>query len=81
LSGWGVIFFSISFIILADAHFSPLRDFSLAHEHAAAQLHAGEKKFAFFTPEEARQMEAVWVRAIGAGNPAPMRAPSLFAPV
>ncbi len=36
-----------------------LPDFSLAHEHAAAQLHAGETKFAFFTPEEARQMEAV----------------------
>jgi gluconate 2-dehydrogenase gamma chain len=36
-----------------------LPDFSRAHEHAAAQLHAGENKFAFFTPEEARQMEAV----------------------
>jgi gluconate 2-dehydrogenase gamma chain len=36
-----------------------LPDFSLAHEHAAAQLHAGENKFAFFAPEEARQMEAV----------------------
>jgi gluconate 2-dehydrogenase gamma chain len=36
-----------------------LPDFSLAHEHAAAHLHAGENKFAFFTPEEARQMEAV----------------------
>jgi gluconate 2-dehydrogenase gamma chain len=36
-----------------------LPDFSLAHEHADAQLHAGENKFAFFTPEEARQMEAV----------------------
>src|SRR5450432_275185 len=34
-------------------------DFSLAHEHAAAQLHAGENKFAFFTTDEARQMEAV----------------------
>ena len=36
-----------------------LPDFCLAHEHAAAQLHAGENNFAFFTPEEARQMEAV----------------------
>jgi gluconate 2-dehydrogenase gamma chain len=36
-----------------------LPDFSLAHEHAAAQLHAGEKKFAFFTPDEAGQMAAV----------------------
>ena len=34
-------------------------DFSLAHEHAVAQLRAGETKFVFFTPEEARQMEAV----------------------
>jgi gluconate 2-dehydrogenase gamma chain len=39
--------------------FGALPDFSLAHEHAAAQLYAGENKFAFFTPEEARQMEAV----------------------
>jgi gluconate 2-dehydrogenase gamma chain len=36
-----------------------LPDFSLAHEHAVAQLRAGENQFAFFTPEEARQMEAV----------------------
>jgi gluconate 2-dehydrogenase gamma chain len=36
-----------------------LPDFSLAHEYAAAQLHTGENKFAFFTPEEAQQMEAV----------------------
>jgi len=39
--------------------FGALPDFSLAHEHAVAQLRAGEKKFVFFTPEEARQMEAV----------------------
>jgi hypothetical protein len=39
--------------------FGPLPDFSLAHDHAAAQVNAGESKFAFFTPEEARQMEAV----------------------
>src|ERR1700747_2113835 len=39
--------------------FGALPDFSLAHEHAAAQLHSGENKFAFFTLEEARQMEAV----------------------
>ena len=36
-----------------------LPDFSLAHDHAAAQLHAGENKFAFFSPDESRQMEAV----------------------
>jgi gluconate 2-dehydrogenase gamma chain len=39
--------------------FGALPDFSLAHEHAAALLNAGENKFAFFTPEEARQMGAV----------------------
>ena len=39
--------------------FGALPDFSLAHQHAVAQLRAGENKFAFFTPEEARQMEAV----------------------
>jgi Gluconate 2-dehydrogenase subunit 3 len=39
--------------------FGALPDFSLAHKHAAVQLHAGENKFAFFTPDEARQMEAV----------------------
>jgi gluconate 2-dehydrogenase gamma chain len=39
--------------------FGALPDFSLAHEHAAAQVPSGENKFAFFTPEEARQMEAV----------------------
>jgi gluconate 2-dehydrogenase gamma chain len=36
-----------------------LPDFSLAHEHALAQLSAGGNKFAFFILEEARQMEAV----------------------
>jgi gluconate 2-dehydrogenase gamma chain len=41
-----------------------LPDFSLAHDHAAAQLHAGENKFAFFSPDEARQMEAVCERII-----------------
>jgi gluconate 2-dehydrogenase gamma chain len=39
--------------------FGALPDFSLAHEHAVARLRAGENKFVFFTPEEARQMEAV----------------------
>jgi gluconate 2-dehydrogenase gamma chain len=39
-------------------------DFSLAHEHAAAQINGREKKVAFFTPEEARQMEAVCERII-----------------
>jgi len=39
--------------------FAALPDFSLAHEHSVAQLRAGENKFAFFAPEEARQMEAV----------------------
>jgi gluconate 2-dehydrogenase gamma chain len=39
--------------------FGALPDFSLAHEHAAAQVSGGGNKFVFFTPEEARQMEAV----------------------
>ncbi len=39
--------------------FGALPDFSLAYEHATAQANAGENKLAFFTPEEARQMEAV----------------------
>jgi len=39
--------------------FGALPDFALAHEHAVAQLRAGETKFAFFTLEEARQMGAV----------------------
>jgi len=39
--------------------FGALPDFVLAHEHAVTQINVGENKFAFFTPEEARQMEAV----------------------
>jgi Gluconate 2-dehydrogenase subunit 3 len=39
--------------------FGALPDFSLAHEHAAALVTGGENKLVFFTPEEARQMEAV----------------------
>ena len=39
--------------------FGALPDLSLAYEHAVAQLRAGDNKFAFFAPEEARQMEAV----------------------
>src|SRR5262249_6553368 len=39
--------------------FGALPDLSLAHEHAVAQLRVGKNKFVFFTPEEARQMEAV----------------------
>jgi gluconate 2-dehydrogenase gamma chain len=38
---------------------SALPDFAAAHEHAAAQLKAGEREFACFTSEEAMQMEAV----------------------
>jgi len=38
---------------------SALPDFASAHVHAAAQVHAGEHKFAYFTSEEAMQMEAV----------------------
>src|SRR5260370_36901580 len=38
---------------------SALPNFAAAHEHAAAQVHAGERKFAYFTSEEAMQMEAV----------------------
>jgi gluconate 2-dehydrogenase gamma chain len=36
-----------------------LPDFSLAHDHAAAEVKGGENKLVFFTPEEAQQMEAV----------------------
>jgi gluconate 2-dehydrogenase gamma chain len=39
--------------------FGALPDFSLAHDHAAAQVNGGENKLVFFNPEEAQQMEAV----------------------
>jgi gluconate 2-dehydrogenase gamma chain len=39
--------------------FGVLPDFSLAHDYAAAQVKGGENKSIYFTPEEARQMEAV----------------------
>jgi gluconate 2-dehydrogenase gamma chain len=39
--------------------FGALPDFSLAYDHAAAQVNGGENKLVFFTPEEAQQMEAV----------------------
>ena len=39
--------------------FGALPDFSLAHDHAGAQVNGGENKLVFFTPEEAQQMEAV----------------------
>jgi gluconate 2-dehydrogenase gamma chain len=39
--------------------FGALPEFSLAYEHAAARVNVGDNKFAFFNPEEARQMEAV----------------------
>jgi len=38
---------------------SALPHFAAAHEHAAAQVKTGERKFACFTSEEAMQMEAV----------------------
>ena len=38
---------------------SALPDFAAAHEHVAAQLSAGSRKFVCFTSEEATQMEAV----------------------
>ena len=38
---------------------SALPDFAAAHEHAAAQVKTGERKFACFTSEEAMQMEAI----------------------
>jgi gluconate 2-dehydrogenase gamma chain len=38
---------------------SALPDFAAAHEHAAAQTKSGERKFTFFTAEEANQMEAM----------------------
>ncbi|MEA3007032.1 MAG: gluconate 2-dehydrogenase gamma chain [Acidobacteriaceae bacterium] len=39
--------------------FGALPDFSLAYDHAAAQVNGAENKLVFFTPEEAEQMEAV----------------------
>jgi gluconate 2-dehydrogenase gamma chain len=39
--------------------FGALPDFSLAYDHAAAQVNSGENELVFFTPEEAKQMEAV----------------------
>jgi gluconate 2-dehydrogenase gamma chain len=39
--------------------FGALPDFSLAYDHAAAQVNGVENKLVFFTPEEAQQMEAV----------------------
>src|SRR5712692_759381 len=38
---------------------SALPDFAAAHEHAATQVNAGERKFVYFTSEEAMEMEAV----------------------
>src|SRR6266481_3626546 len=38
---------------------SALPHFAAAHEHAAAQVKTGERKFACFTSEEAMQIEAV----------------------
>lgn len=38
---------------------SALPNFAAAHEHAAAQVKSGERKFTFFTPVEAKQIEAV----------------------
>ena len=39
--------------------FGALPDFSLAYDHAAAQVNGGENRLAFFSPEEAKQMEAI----------------------
>jgi gluconate 2-dehydrogenase gamma chain len=44
--------------------FGALPDFSLALDHAAAQVNGGENKLVFFTPEEAQQMEAVCAQII-----------------
>jgi len=38
---------------------SALPDFGAAHKHAAAQVNAGERKFGYFTTQEAMDMEAV----------------------
>jgi gluconate 2-dehydrogenase gamma chain len=43
----------------ASIALSALPNFAAAHEHAAAQVKSGEHKFAFFTAEEATEMEAV----------------------
>jgi gluconate 2-dehydrogenase gamma chain len=39
--------------------FGALPDFSLAYDHAAAQVNDGEHRLVFFTPDESKQMEAV----------------------
>jgi gluconate 2-dehydrogenase gamma chain len=39
--------------------FGALPDFSLAYDHAAAQVNRSGNRLVFFTPEEAQQMEAV----------------------
>jgi gluconate 2-dehydrogenase gamma chain len=44
--------------------FGALPDFSLAHDHAAAQVNGNENKLVFFTPEQAQQMEAVCTQII-----------------
>jgi gluconate 2-dehydrogenase gamma chain len=43
----------------AAVAWSALPHFAAAHEHAAAQVKTGERKFACFTSEEAIQMEAI----------------------
>lgn len=47
---------------------SALPDFAAAHEHTAAQVDARTRKFAFFTCEEAAEMEAVCEQIIPSGD-------------
>jgi gluconate 2-dehydrogenase gamma chain len=50
---------------------SALPDLAAAHQHAAHQVKGGERKFAFFTADEAAQMEAFCERIIPSDEQGP----------
>jgi gluconate 2-dehydrogenase gamma chain len=50
---------------------SALPDFAAALEHAATQVKSAERKFTFFTPNEAMQMEAVCEQIIPSDSDGP----------
>jgi gluconate 2-dehydrogenase gamma chain len=50
---------------------SALPDFAAAHEHAAKQVKSGEGKFAFFSADEAVQMEALCEQIIPSDHEGP----------
>jgi gluconate 2-dehydrogenase gamma chain len=55
----------------AAAALAALPDFASAHEHAAAQLKSGERKFSFFTPSEAADMDAFCAQIIPSDEEGP----------